>query len=133
MLVRLNETYTPEGKFPMYGDPVQIDAATGQSFRDSTRVGYDAAVCLEVYESWVVDTAWTDAAGPTSLGIKAKGSAARDAPAQLAVRKGGALGPDVAQALNSTDKFSAFLVAHDNSVNQIIKVRAPSPLPVAAS
>lgn len=125
VLVRLNTTHTPHGSFPLLGDLLPPGAAGRAS---DSRVGFDAAVCVELYEPWVLDTANATAGLPHALRIAGPGSRAGDAAGPLEVREGAMLPKDVARGLNSTGKFSPFVVAHDNSVNQIIKVPSPPPL-----
>ena len=145
--MRVNTTYTPGGTFPIYGDPVLN--ANGVE----TQIGYDAAVCLEVYEPWIVEI-FNGTAVPTSsvrlLG-PLKSSASQVASTtkstdgwnvwknktvskrRLRVGENG-VPDDMNWTLNSTGKSDAFAVAHDNSVNQMVKDNGrdfwyvPSPL-----
>src|ERR1700735_3805973 len=60
-LIRLNNSYTPQGTFPVYGSPIpDINGA-------ETRVGYDAVVCVQRYESWIVETYNSSIGSPTAL------------------------------------------------------------------
>ncbi|KAL0961471.1 hypothetical protein HGRIS_006415 [Hohenbuehelia grisea] len=114
VLVRLNTSYTPSGKFPVFSDQVMRDASGKES-----RIGFDGAVCLEVYEPWVVETYNTTFGAPTSMRIVSKDNEVRDnVPREFRIGKGidGAR-----RQLNSTGMLAVYDVAHGNSVNQIIK------------
>jgi hypothetical protein len=49
VLVRLNESYTPYGQFHQYADGLGDAAAR-------TRIGYDAAICVQEIRSYVLDS-----------------------------------------------------------------------------
>lgn len=51
VLVRLNSSFTPEGKFLRLSGMSEPDENG-----TATYVGYDAAVCLELFEPWVLET-----------------------------------------------------------------------------
>ena len=116
-LVRINELYTPQGVFPVFGPDVPSGG----------RVGYDAAVCVEVYEPWIVE-AFNSSSGvlPLTTRIVGRGNEMRDewvdsmnSGSRNAKRKKRVTTAE--RALNSTGKAEAFFVAHDNSVNQMVK------------
>jgi hypothetical protein len=119
VLVRLNTTYVPRGSFPAYSNQ-SIPDVNGKE----TRLGYDAAVCIELYEPWIVETYNGTTGLPNTLRIAGPGSTMQDTPAVGEKRKGPMLS-DVQRVLNSTGKSPPFAVAHDNSVNQIVKVSRP--------
>ena len=124
VLIRLNTSYTPNGQFPV------TDTVRGADGRE-TRIGYDGAVCLELYEPWVVETYNTTSGlgAPTSTRIVGKGAKvgsisndeARSGDAVDLAKKGGV------DMLNSTGLKEVYIVAHTNSVNQMVKVRALVP------
>lgn len=111
-LVRLNTSHTPSGIFPVYGPP------TPDINGIETRIGYDVAVCVERYEPWVVETYNSSVGSPTALGIVNFGGIIPYGTQKMQ-------GKPVmdSRALNSSYKNPAFYVAHDNSVNQMVKVR----------
>lgn len=115
--VRLNDTYTPSGIFPLYGDPILN--ATGAS----TRIGYDAAICVEAYEPWIMESFNSTGLTPASRRVVRNGAGLPEPsssdPGGVAVTRLN----DVTRNINSTGKFTAFAAAHDNSVNQMVKVR----------
>jgi len=83
-----------------------------------TRIGYDAAVCVQKYEPWIVEAYNTSVGPPTALRIVEKGYGGTSL-----LPSGDIRGPPVANTrnLNTTGKNPAFFVAHDNSINQMVK------------
>lgn len=119
ILVRLNTTFAPQGTFGTqrnYSMP-------GMGGRD-TVIGYDAAVCLELYEPWIVEVYNSSFGFPSSMKIVDKAAEIKDMNTQQVKEK--RLGkpvsdPLVKRALNSTNMKPAYIVGHQNSVNQILK------------
>jgi len=109
VLIRLNASLTPFGHFPIYlNEPVN---------GVETRIGYDAAVCVERYEPWIIEAYNTSIGSPTILRIVEKGYRNTSLPS-------GKIQGDPIQNtryLNTTGKFDAYSVAHENSVNQLVK------------
>ena len=109
VLIRLNTSLTPFGHFPVYlNEPVN---------GVETRIGYDAAVCVEMYEPWIIEAYNTSIGSPTTLRIVEKGYRNTSLPS-------GKIQGDPIQNtryLNTTGKNLAFVVAHDNSINQMLK------------
>jgi hypothetical protein len=114
VLIRLNTSYVPKGNFPVYNSEVVIDEA-GRP----TRIGYDVAVCLELYEPWIVDTYNTTTGLPSTKQVVGPGNMVVNTGQEK--RKGKAVSADVERRLNSTGKWPGFTIAHDNSVNQMVK------------
>jgi hypothetical protein len=114
LVVRLNTTYAPQGSFSLYSEE-SIPDRNGQP----SRMGYDAAVCVELFEPWVVETYNATTGLPSSLGIVEKWNVVRD-KYDNEEREGSAL-HGVQRELNSTGKSSAFVIAHTNSINQMLK------------
>ena len=104
VLVRLNNSYAPSANFPVWSaDPV-VDAS---GF--SSRIGYDAVVCVEMYEPWIVQTHNSTLGIPTTLAIVSK-SASTDFETDDGNRD-----PHLdsyTRALNSTGKDSAYYVRY---------------------
>ncbi|KAJ7241979.1 hypothetical protein C8J57DRAFT_1367999 [Mycena rebaudengoi] len=118
LLVRLNTTYTPSGTFLTYSIPVP-DINGKDTF-----IGLDAAVCLELYEPWVVETYNTSFGVPATTRIINKGNVITDVntPQFIDTNVGPTLAdPDLKRQLNSTGLSAVYDVAHGNSVNQILK------------
>ncbi|KAJ7929139.1 hypothetical protein B0H13DRAFT_2248169 [Mycena leptocephala] len=119
LLVRLNTTYTPNGKFLTHSD-LAVPDASGQS----TFIGLDAAVCLELYEPWVLETYNNSVGVPTTIRIVNKGNTVIDenTPEFKEVNIGPPLtDPTLKRHLNSTNLSLVYDVAHGNSANQILK------------
>ena len=129
VLVRLNNSYTHTASFPVWSTDAIVDAS---GF--SSRIGYDAVVCVEMYEPWILEIYNSSLGVPTTMAIVNK-SASTDFETDDGSR-GPHLGSYV-RALNSTGKYSAYqiryagilslerrlfgLYSHDNSVNQMLK------------
>ncbi|KAF7433505.1 hypothetical protein PC9H_005461 [Pleurotus ostreatus] len=133
VLVRLNTSYTPEGKFLYYSQGPGIPDATGAE----TKIGFDGAMCLELYEPWVVETYNSTYGSPSSMKIVSKTNQVID-NMDKETRKGDKI-KNMVRQLNSTRMGSIYEVAHGNSVNQIIKDNGrdsfyvPSPTVVSFS
>ncbi|KAJ7179570.1 hypothetical protein C8R46DRAFT_644193 [Mycena filopes] len=78
LLVRLNTTNTPNGTFLTHSD-IPVPDVTGQN----TFIGLDAAVCLELYEPWVVETYNNSIGVPTTMRIVSKGNTILNANATV--------------------------------------------------
>ena len=64
ILVRLNNTYAPNGTFGVKGNLVP-----GFNGAEPTFIGYDAAVCLELYEPWVLEVYNSSVGFPNTMRI----------------------------------------------------------------
>ncbi|EEB89772.1 hypothetical protein MPER_12098, partial [Moniliophthora perniciosa FA553] len=111
LLVRLNTTFTRNGEFQAYYPP-EI-----QGF--PAPIGYDAAVCVELFEPYVVGVYNNSNGIPESLMIIDKAKSIQ--PDKSTTREGNTL-KGVKSELNSTGRYVAYEVLHDNSNNQIVKV-----------
>ncbi|KAF9778318.1 hypothetical protein BJ322DRAFT_492827 [Thelephora terrestris] len=112
VLIRLNTSYTPSGRFPVYSNE-SVPDAHGMG----TRIGYDAAVCVERYDPWIVEAYNTSVGFPATLRIVENGYGNTSLPS------GKIRGYPIQNTryLNTTNKNPAFYVAHDNSINQMVK------------
>jgi len=112
VLIRLNTSFTPSGRFPVYSEKSLPDVNGTE-----TRIGYDAAVCLQKYEPWIVETYNTSIVSPSTLRIIEKAS-------NSSLPSGKIQGDPITNGtryLNTTNKDVAFWVAHSNGINQIWK------------
>ncbi|KAK0231351.1 hypothetical protein IW262DRAFT_1262876 [Armillaria fumosa] len=120
VLVRLNTTYSPNGTFAAYSTESVLDANGTE-----TRIGYDAAVCLELYEPYIVETYNSTTGLPSSTDVISQNKEITDSSAQGAPeekRTGKAVtGPNVKRQLNSTRLQDVYDILHGNSVNQMVK------------
>ena len=101
-LVRLDTKFTPSGRFPRY----------------LSGIGYDAAVCVNRYEPWVIETYNSSIASPSALRIVAKENGGT-----LPSPSGNIQGSSIVntRSLNATGKGDAFDVANNNSITRMIK------------
>ena len=101
VVVRLNTSLTPSGRFPVYSNLSDTQ----------TRVGYDAAVCVQLYEPWIVE-AHNTTGSPSILGIVGKGDGSTSLSPSGYIR-----GDPIAATryLNTTGKHEAFPHLHLNS------------------
>jgi len=104
VLVRLNDAYVPNATFPVWNaDP--IEDASGVN----TRIGYDAVVCVEIYEPWIVQIYNSSLGVPTTMAIVGK-SATTDFETDYGNR-----GPRLdsyTRVLNSIGKYTAFYLRY---------------------
>jgi hypothetical protein len=105
VLVRLNTSFTPNGTFGIKGDDSMPD-------RDgfATYIGYDTAVCLELYEPWVLEVYNSTVSPPSSLRIIDKAAEAKDMNTeQMKEKRSGkpVSDPLVKRALNSINMTAA--------------------------
>ena len=111
VLVRLNNSYTPNAKFPVYSEASAVDASGFNS-----RIGYDAVVCVEVYEPWIVGIYNSSLGVPTTGWIASK-SASTDFETDHE-NKGPHLN-SYTRALNSTGKDSAYHVRYIQGISRL--------------
>ncbi|KAG5639156.1 hypothetical protein H0H81_006415 [Sphagnurus paluster] len=117
VLVRLNTTYTPEGRFARLSDSNLPD-----QFGNPTWYGYDAAVCVQLFEPWVLEVYNSTTGLPASLRIVEQGSIVRSAQVDYEKLFGTPMvDNDVSKELNSSKLEDVYVVAHENSIHQIIK------------
>ncbi|TFK43069.1 hypothetical protein BDQ12DRAFT_596142 [Crucibulum laeve] len=119
VLIRLNTSYAPEGKFPVLSES-SVPDVNGTA----THIGYDAAICLELYEPWVVEVYNSSVSVPSSLRIVEKAASISDMNTDRLTEKidGPRLSDsNVKRQLNSTNLVGVYTSAHQNSVNQILK------------
>lgn len=109
VLVRLNNSYTHTASFPVWNTEAIVDAS---GF--SSRVGYDAVVCVEMYEPWIVEIYNSSLGVPTTTAIISK-SASTDFEADRG-NEGPHLG-SYTRALNSTGKDSAYFVRYGSNLS----------------
>jgi hypothetical protein len=106
-LVRLNNSYTPNASFPVWSADAIVDAS---GF--SSRIGYDAVVCVERVEPWIVQIYNSSLGVPTTMNIVSK-SASTDFETDYG-KKGSHL-DSYTRALNSTGKAAAYYVRYVGS------------------
>jgi len=106
--IQLDTGYTPFGRFPGYWDrPVPNQA--------DVKVGYDAAVCVQRYEPWIVEAYNSSTGSSFALRIVGKGDGS------TSLSPGGNLqGAPITNTgyLNSTGKGFVFSSVHNHSVSR---------------
>jgi len=107
VLIRITTTLVPNGSFPVYSH-----------FEVFDEVGFDAAVCVQKYEPWVVETYNTSVTSPSISRIVEKGNGNTSSPS------GNTRGPPIENTryLNASSKGKSFSIAHDNGVRQMQRV-----------
>ena len=100
IFIRLNSTYAPNGAFPAQSNSVPDEKGR------TTVIGYDAAVCLELYEPWIVEVYNCTVAFPKTTQIVDKAAQINDMNTKQVNEK--RIGkpvsdPRVKWALNSTN------------------------------
>ena len=107
VLIRYDTRYAPNGSFPVYFDG------------NGTRIGYDAAVCVQTYEPWIIEAYNTTFGSPSALRIVEKGDGSTSLSPSGNIR-----GAPIANTryLNTTGKASTFNAAHNNAIHQMMKI-----------
>ena len=148
VLVRLNNSFVPSGQFPVFSKVPEIDAGGRE-----TRVGYDAAVCVELYEPWVIEVFYNSDLGlVATVRIVEQANSIKSVLGEQNIGVGRKNG--VPRVLNSTGKYPPFFVrlgfphlwgwaiqslilngptSHDNGINQMLKVRYPTKFSLIVS
>jgi len=73
VLVQLDTSLAPSGRFPAYQNVSSPD-------EKEIRVGYDAAVCVQKYEPWIVEAYNTSTGSSFALGVVGKGDGSTSLP-----------------------------------------------------
>jgi len=108
VLIRIDTGWVANGTFPVYSEVKKWHT-----------VGFDAAVCVQKYEPWVIEAYNTSAASPSILRIVEKGNGNTSSPS------GNIRGPPIENTryLNTSGvgsaKAATFDVAYSNGVQQM--------------
>jgi len=118
ILLRFDTSDTPFGRFPVY-----LNKSLPHAGRVHNVIGYDAAVCVQKYESWIIEAYNTSIASPSALRIVEKGDISTSA-----LPSGNIRGAPIENTryLNTSGKGPGFYIALDNSINKLIKENARS-------
>jgi len=113
ILLRFDTRHTPSGRFPVYSD--------------KTGYGYDAAMCVQKYEPWVVETQNTSIASPSALRIIERGNCNTSLPPS-----GNIHGARISntRCLDSTGKELAFELGFDDARRVISGFEESGPSPI---
>jgi len=112
-LLRVNTFYMEHTRCPVYLNKTLLSTS---QFWDV--IGYDAAVCVQRYEPWIVETYNTPIASPSILRIVGKGNASTPLSPSGSIQ-----GVSITDTryLNTTGKEDLIYVAHQGTINQIRK------------
>ena len=110
VLMQLNTSLTPSGRFSVYSDLPDTN----------TRIGYDAAVCVQLYEPWIIEAYNTSTGSPSALRIVEKGDGSTSLPPSGHIQ-----GTPIANTryLNATGKDIVFSFAQHNSIAQMWEIK----------
>ncbi|CUA67079.1 hypothetical protein RSOLAG22IIIB_07165 [Rhizoctonia solani] len=140
IMVRLNESYTAmNSSFQAYGEL--------GSRENRTRIGFDAAICVEEVKAYVLDAYNSSAGSPVSISLRYPGSylnssalsLGEDASKQEVPKRTGQIlsTPGLQRNISSAGKFAVYNASHYNARNIILKDNgrdwwfAPNPTVVA--
>ena len=109
VLVQLNSSFTPSGRFPVYSNS-----------EEKTGIGFDAAVCVQRYEPWVIEAYNASTGSPSALRVVGKGD-----DSNPLLPSGNIQGTRAVNTryLNKTGKDGVFFSAHGNSLNRMLEVK----------
>lgn len=115
-MIRLNTSFAAQGQFSALGEAVPD--ANGSA----THIGYDAVVCIEMFEPWVVDVYNSSIGDPTPQNIVERGNVVRDLEAGKERMVGEPISdPTVRRKLTSERMQQVYVAAHQNSIHQMLK------------
>ena len=118
VLIRFDTSYTPSGHFPRY-----LNKSSPNANGIETRIGYDAAVCVQKYESWIIEAYNTSIVPPYVVKIVGKWDGST-----LLSPSGTIQGPPISNTryLDTKGKDDAFFSAHNNSANRTWQLQVNS-------
>ena len=110
VIIRYDAMFTTNSAFPVHSN----DTEWGDG-----EIGFDAAVCVQKYEPWIVEVYNAPFASPSILQIIEKGNGSTSLPPSGDLR--GTL-IEGTRYLNASGKSPTFNLAHTNGVRQMMKV-----------
>ena len=113
-VLRFDTEDTPSGRFPVYLNKSLPHAG----WTPGHVIGYDAAVCIQRYEPWIIEVYNTSIASPSILGIVGKGTFNTSLSPSGNIR-GAPI--ENTRYLNTTGKANALGVIYGNSLNKMVK------------
>ena len=113
-VLRFDTEDTPSGRFPVYLNMSLPHA----DWLPGHVIGYDAAVCIQRYEPWIIEAYNTSIASPSALRIVGKGSFSTPLSPSGNIQ---GVPIENTRYLNTTGKESAIRVAYGNSLNKMVK------------
>jgi hypothetical protein len=111
-LIRLDTRFAPQGEFPVYYNSIYSDGTPRP-------VGYDAIVCVERYTPYIVQVYNTTSGARTTKLLDQKSSVLTDING---FNNYASKSSNVPDKLVITGKYKSFLVAAQNTINNIYEV-----------
>lgn len=108
VVIRLNTSLTPSGRFPAYWN----ESLPG---RGEVRLGFDAAVCVQKYEPWVIEAYNTSTGSSFASRLVGKQNDSTSL-SPSGIIQGARI--DNIRYLNATGKSFVFSTVHNNSVDR---------------
>ena len=102
VVIQIDTSFAPSGRFPVYFN------LSGTQ----TRIGYDTAVCVQLYEPWITEAHNTSTGSPSTLRIVEKGDCSTSLSPSGDIR---GIPISNTRCLNTTGKDHAFHRIHQNS------------------
>ncbi|TFK28706.1 hypothetical protein FA15DRAFT_665147 [Coprinopsis marcescibilis] len=130
-LVRINTAFAPAGDFSRYSENISSSESPG------TRIGYDAAVCVQAYEVWVLEVHRAPDSRPMAGRIVRRatlvGNLNDSGGVGLTGHGDGGLPGHPGQGLDFNKTIPVLGIAHRNGVNVLRKESSVSGQYVASS
>ena len=110
VIIRANTNFTPSGHFPAYSNEGRSNGVD--------KIGFDAAVCVQRYESWIIETYNTSVTSPSVLRIVGKENGNHPL-----LPRGNIQGTPIENTryLNTTGKNEAFNMIRLLAMDQMLK------------
>ena len=104
VLIRIDNEFALRGSFPVYSQN-----SVGSN------VGFDAAVCVQKYEPWIIEAYNASITSPSLLRIVEKWNGSTSSPS------GKIRGPPIENTryLNTSGKDTPFSIAHENALREL--------------
>lgn len=117
VLIQLDTGLSPSARFSVYANK-QVKYLN----RKEIRIGYDAAVCVQKYEPWIIEAYKASIVSPTLLGIVGRAYSSTSSSPSGKIR-----GTPMANGryFNATGKGPAFEVANDFGRLQMAEFNTP--------
>ena len=113
LFIHINTSFAPSGHFPLYSNEWLLVGDNSTEVMSSFQIGHDAAVCVQMYEPWIVEAYNTSTGSSFALGIIERGNGSTPS--------GKIQGTQIPNTrnLNTTGKNIAFSKAHYKSVTRM--------------
>jgi len=109
VVIRLDTNFTASGRFPVYWNNQSVPEG------EELTVGYDAAVCVQKYEPWIIEAYNTSTRSSFALGIVEKQNGSASLPPSGIIQGAQIAGT---RYLNATGKDLVFSTVHNTSATR---------------